>query len=800
MQGYRGNNCQRQWATYLIGLLTICLPDFSIAQQLTEQHLPWYIPQRSAPSRYIGSSAIIEYTSLQDLAEKLAQRTDGPYHLSIKLDKNPPAYWQQLRAIPPATSLAIELADSVMTDTLVAILASWNSLKRLDITGITGPRSYTIVTNAKGEKVFGSSIYTKRLSATGWGKLRSVQEVLISNEIDLNQAATVLRQLPALESLTIRQFLDRTIQNVPVEFAGLERLRKLTVSGGISWNYKQTFSALPDLDELVITDPDIRELNAGLPYLTKLTCLQITVFGRSTALHQLRLGGLTNLQSLYVMSRSQSAISLDSTLTGLTTLRRLSIEQTKLKSFPVSLLTNKKLTYLSMPDADLETIPDQIDQLPALEELILDNNPLHRLPAALGKLSRLNRLSVSKCELDSLPAAIGQLASLTGLSLNSNVLTALPASMGQLSQLRQLNVAMNQLTELPVELGTLPNLETIAAFWNKIARFPAGFSRVRDLYLTDNLLTELPAALGTLTHLRTLMVDNNQISSLPAGIGQLDSLQTLGIGGNPLTALPNSIGGLRRLNRLDLGMSQIRELPETIGGLTSLTSVSLKDMPLTRLPASIGAWRQVRQALFRLPQLESLPEEVGQWQHLESLTIESDRLLVLPEKLTDCQQLGYLSVTGKRLIGLPESIGKLISLSQITLDGRADSLSGQGIGKFTMLPAGIVNCKALTSLLVLNQQQFDGIEGMQLVERLPGLRYLSFVNCGLTELTGISWKKLQAFTVNLSRNRISQLPAGILDMPQLEQLNLSETNLPGPLNQFFFRRSELVQAFKKVSE
>ncbi|RYF72555.1 MAG: leucine-rich repeat domain-containing protein, partial [Cytophagaceae bacterium] len=474
MQGYRGNNCQRRWVTplwlgklCLMSLLTICLPYWSIAQQPIRKELTWYVSQQSSPSRYLGGSVIVEYSSLPDLAEKLARRTDKPYHLSIKLDKNPAAYWQQLRAIPPATSLAIELADSVMSDTLVDILANWIDLKRLDITGITGPRSYTIVTNAKGEKVFGSSFSQKSLPATGWDKLRSVQEVLLSNEIDLNQAINALRQLPALESLTVRQFLDRSNQNVPVELTGLGRLRKLTISGGISWNYKKTFSALPNLDELQLTDPDIRELNAGLPYLTKLTRLQITVFGQSPALPQLRLGGLTNLQTLYLMSRSQSAISLDSTLAGLTTLRRLSIEQTKLKSFPASLLANKELMYLSMPDADLETLPDQIDQLRALEELLLDNNPLHRLPAALCRLSRLNRLSVSKCELDSLPAAIGQLTSLTGLSLNSNLLTHLPTSMGQLRQLRQLNVAMNQLTELPAELGTLPKLETIAAFWNK---------------------------------------------------------------------------------------------------------------------------------------------------------------------------------------------------------------------------------------------------------------------------------------------------------------------------------------------
>lgn len=802
MQGYRGGNRHRGVITYLIGLWLTCMTGTVMAQQKIQEELPWYVPQRASASRYMGSSNVVEYSSMQDLAEKLANRSGKPYHLSIRLENSTAEYWQQLRSLPAATGLAVELVDSLMSDTLIQIIANWNELKRIDISGLITPRSFTVVTNAKGEKIVSQVPSQKRLPVTGWNKLRSVQEIVITNEIDVSQAISVFQELPALESLTIQQFfMSRPTQDVPVNFTGLGRLRKLTIAGGdASWDYKKTFSGLPNLEELTINNPDIRELNAGLSYLTKLSSLRLTVFGQTTTLPQLKLGGLANLQTLYLMSRAQSAISLDSTLAGLTTLQRLSIEQIKLERFPKSLVANKGLTYLSMPDAELGTLPNEIGQLGALQELILDNNPLHRLPDAICQLRQLRRLSVSRCELDSLPAAIGQLTSLTSLVLTTNQLTELPASVGQLTQLRELNVAMNQLSALPAELGTLPNLQIIAAFWNKITRFPVGFSQIRDLYLSDNQLTELPARLGTSKRLRTLLIENNLITALPDNIGQLDSLETLGIGGNQLTRLPASIGSLRRLTRLDLGLNQIRVLPETIGGLTSLTSVSLKDMLISRLPASVGAWKQVKLILFRLPLLESLPEEIGQWQQLDNLTIESDRLLVLPEKITDCQQLSFLAVTGKRLIGLPESVGKLANLINITLDGRADSLTGQGSGKITVLPATMASCKKLTSLLILNQQQFDGTEAMQLTEGLPGLKYLTFVNCGLTELTGIAWKRLHASTVNLSKNRISQLPTAIFDMPNLEQINLSETNLPGPLNQFFFRRSELVQAYKKATE
>lgn len=816
MQGYRGGNRRPNRIRYLIGLWFFCLPGWGIAQPRAESGMTWYVPKAAFHRGGVETSQMVEYSSLADLAEKLSSREGKPYHLTVRLEKTTAEDWQTLQRIASPTSLAVELADSVMSDALMPIMANWHRLERLEIrslfmAGQYAKRGPTIAYSGKREAVITFKPVLTQLPRVGWEKLTSVKQVSLDDELDLQQAITVLQALPALETLRIQQFSFANKQNIAA-LAGLNRLKKLTLLGGADLP-PAIFKGLTNLISLTVFNPVVDQLNQGLLYLTNLQELEIDCFPVSA----LRLGALATLRTLRIQQiPNRSALvandpkvaaaakramrSLDSTLTGLTTLQHVALEGMKLESFPASLLANKGLRSLSMPDADLTSLPDDLDKLGALEELLLDNNPLGQLPESVCRLPRLRRLSLSRCELTALPATIGQLTSLTSLAVNTNQLSSLPPSVGQLKQLRQLNVAMNQLTALPVELGTLPKLETIAAFWNKIARFPVGLTQVRELYLTDNQLTEPTVSLGKMKRLRSLLLDNNPLTTLPESIGQLDSLETLVLGNNQLTSLPKTIGSLHRLSRFTLGMNQIRELPETIGGLTSLTSVAVTDNPVARLPASIGNWLGVASVTIRLPLLESLPEQIGRWQALENLIVESDRMLALPANLTDCQQLTYLAVVGKRLIGLPESLGKLTHLTSLLMDGRADSLTGQGRGQVLALPASLANCKELTSLSILNQQQFDGVEGLQLAAKLPYLRHLVFINCGITGLDGVPWKSLAAATLNLSQNRISQLPPALLEMPNLEQANLTETNLPAQLNQFFLRRTQLAEAVKKQNE
>ncbi|MEZ0485070.1 leucine-rich repeat domain-containing protein [Fibrella aquatica] len=804
MQGYRGSNR----LFFVIVSWLICFSSGASAQQ-SDIFMPVYSPKSG--NSFVSAPRLTNYTTFSDLAGKLASQKNEAYRLYAEFSTKEPIDWEALRTIPPATYLSIHLLDSVNIDPLLPILATWPTLKTIMISGVAnGPNSFTTLRNAKGEIISTSRVNVyKPFPMKGWEKLQSVEEVLIYDELELGQVCTALATMPRLTTLTIHQALNRKELPLTPKLSALRGLQKLTITGWVMFqNYADAFRGLTNLRELIITDADCNDLTAGLNVLPALQSLHVT----ASSIDRLRLGKLPRLETLHLNGQpfvqaprsftasnntSPSVVSLDSTFLGLTSLKKVSFEKVKLAAFPASLLANAGLMFLSIPDADLKALPADLDKLVALEELILDKNSLHQLPDALGKLSRLTRLSASKCELTSLPASIGQLTSLTSLSVDTNQLTALPASVGQLTALKQLNVSLNQLTSLAGELGTLPNLKIIAAFGNSIGRFPVHLIHVQDLYLSNNQLTTLPGSIGVMKHLRQLFIDENPITALPNEIEQLDSLRTLVLGGNQLTTLPSSIGSLRGLVQLTVGKNQLREVPETIGRLTKLTALGLSDNPIVRLPGSLGNLSNLTQLGLKLPQLEAIPETVGQCSALNYLYVESDMMLTIPTEVTNCSQLKMLSLTGSRFIGLPESIGQLTKLNTITLDGGTRAGLTQGQGRVVALPASLVKCSELETLTVRNQQQFDGLDGLQLAAGLPNLKQLTFSNCGITGLEGGFWKNLKVVALDLTKNRFSEIPAAILEMPNLNFVHFSENYLPMELNRSFYFKTDLARLLKK---
>lgn len=792
----------RRWSTYLFVALGLTgLTPLSCAQQARPQTpLTWYVPE-TARLPVEPHRTLVGYSSWAELADKLATDPQQPYHLTLLPRQQSTADWRVLRTIRPATSLTVQLNDSTSADSLMPILAQWPTLRTLRISGETRPHSMTVVTDPKtGASTIKSTRTDWPLPRAGWDKLLAMNDVTLGDGLRLDSGVRALQALPGLETLTLEAFVSEQTALVP-SLSRLRQLRHLTIrwTAGLI-DYDALLSELTNLETLTIHAFDLAKLNAGLRHLSRLKTLDVSCTWKEASMATLRLGHLPQLQTLCLRSgpiQPSKPVALDSTLLGLTTLRHLVLEHVPIASFPPSLLANRQLTTLSIHDAQLTTLPDQMDQLAELTELSLDRNPLRHVPPSICRLSGLHQLGLSHCELETLPQTIGQLRSLTHLSLSTNQLTAVPASIGQLAQLRQLNLTMNQLTTLPASVGQLPQLETLVVVWNQLTELPGGFARLLHLYAADNQLTDLPLAPSSWRRLRSLTLNSNPIRYLPDAIGQLDSLETLTLGDNQLTELPASLGNLRRLRELTIGPNQLRELPATIGNLTALTAVSITSNPIETLPPSVGAWRQLRVAKLDLPKLRQVPEQIGQWHNVEDLTIESDNLLVLPNELTDCRSLTTLLVGGGRLMGLPERIGQLARLTELILRGRVDSTSGRAVGAMVALPGSLADCQALTDLTVQHQPQLDGTEALQLTTRLPLLNRLILQDCGLTDLGHVAWADLRATYLNLSQNRLSELPAALLRMPRLREVDFSSNNLPAHLNRAFRGMVQLVEAIRQ---
>jgi len=231
---------------------------------------------------------------------------------------------------------------------------------------------------------------------------------------------------------------------------------------------------------------------------------------------------------------------------------------------------------LDLSGLDLETLPEQLRELPQLRQLDLGENRLTQLPEWLRELGVLESIDLSQNLFTTLPDCLSQLTQLQVLWIGINQLKVLPDSLGKLTQLQLIYVGDNLLTTLPDTLSQLTGL--------------------KKFYVSGNQFTYLPDSLSQLTQLQQLDVSNNQLTALPDSLGQLVQLQRLDVSDNQLTELPGSLGRLNQLQQLDVSRNQLTALPESVGRFASLQVLDVAFNDLSALPD--GLRHQVFQELW----------------------------------------------------------------------------------------------------------------------------------------------------------------------------------------------------------
>ncbi|MEZ4431662.1 MAG: leucine-rich repeat domain-containing protein [bacterium] len=109
-------------------------------------------------------------------------------------------------------------------------------------------------------------------------------------------------------------------------------------------------------------------------------------------------------------------------------------------------IRGKKLT---LTDAGLTALPDDLTPLAAIEHLDLSGNPLAALPEAITQLPLLRTLTLAGCGLTALPDVFDRLPHLTALDLRRNKLRALPQSLTRAPSLTTLRLASNRFDDVP---------------------------------------------------------------------------------------------------------------------------------------------------------------------------------------------------------------------------------------------------------------------------------------------------------------------------------------------------------------
>jgi internalin A len=185
---------------------------------------------------------------------------------------------------------------------------------------------------------------------------------------------------------------------------------------------------------------------------------------------------------------------------------------------------------------------------------------------------------------------------------------------------------------------------------------------------------------------------------------------------------------LKLLGKINLGVTALDE----ICSLHQLQYLFLYNANLGAIPPSIKNLQKLKRASFMYGNLKSVPSEIGFLKGLESLELDDNEISVLPNEIGNLASLRKLNVSNNSLSDLPPELEQLPHLEMLFLSNN----------KFTSIPP--------------------------IVEKLPNLKKLSFKNYDFPEIPLDH------------QNKISTLPAGLLNLNNLDDLDLEGNPLPIP--------------------
>jgi len=139
------------------------------------------------------------------------------------------------------------------------------------------------------------------------------------------------------------------------------------------------------------------------------------------------------------------------------------------------------LEFLHLPGNQLVSLPSTISNLSSLISLNIDNNFVTTFPSGIMELNTLRYFYMANNTMQGLPSDIGTLSTLELLSAYSNNIAQLPSSIGELSNLFHLDFMNNELTDIP---------EIICNIYDNMTVFSIGLNYICPPYpdcVEDNM-------------------------------------------------------------------------------------------------------------------------------------------------------------------------------------------------------------------------------------------------------------------------------------------------------------------------
>ncbi|MFI8223611.1 dermonecrotic toxin domain-containing protein [Pseudomonas sp. NPDC085632] len=412
-----------------------------------------------------------------------------------------------------------------------------------------------------------------------------------------------------------------------------------------------------------------------------------------------------------------------------------------------------------------------IDLFSNARELDLQQFALGEIPQTVTHLSNLTELTLRDCAVTLSQADQTLLATLSNLELldlSHNPLTATP-DLQPLPALRDLLLSNSGITTLPDGMAGHPNLKNALLNSNRISDLPEAFFGL-DLDLADGVnLASNPLSLAARERIKSFYVEHGRHFDVMPDVSDLVSAQRL----YPEMDIEDACHMIYHLpGTLQAGTAQLlrweAEISRMISELNTWSErVPMRD-PLTGTPWS--AVERMEQQFKRREFSQSLEEF---WRgrnpdrselRLNTLDIRAPFAGELPALSADFGHVMHLSIRGNEALNAPDSFLACFSGLQ-ALDMRGFALS--------RVPRALTLMPSLETLVLNGCGVVFDATGQNTLTALSRLKSLSLYGNPLGTVPDVS--ALRALSsLDLTRTGITQVPAGIGQLPQLRNTYLSE--------------------------
>jgi Leucine-rich repeat (LRR) protein len=455
--------------------------------------------------------------------------------------------------------------------------------------------------------------------------------------------------------------------------------------------------------------------------------------------------------------------------TTLVELEELWVDDNQISGITPSFGVFQKLVLFRAGQNRLFTLPETLFQCTALTALRLDNNLLSHISSSVEMLTALRELSFTGCPIIYLPGQISKCPMLRRIGLESCSKLICPPSDVVDRGFDAIKGFLYRLCEAQLNY----RFDCSWQNYSSLALPPDTIKSLTHLNLARNNFKEFPFPVMQLSSLTRLHIEYNKIHALPWHLGLLPVLSYVGCAGNPIDVPPVEVavkGGEESAMFLQRLALLAADVCQGAGALVPPTSdevwYSYGAIDATFDLSGLGL-ETIGPALFALPFVASAT----------AMDLSCNRLIDLSSGLGAMTALKVLDISECYLLkSLPATIQKCSALTEIRL---------QGCSSLTCLPLTLAYCTLLSSITYDHRSALCIPEVSVLAKGGSAIRryfdgankaitHRTFVlsSCGLSFLPDALMNK-QLLHIEINNNYVSSLPMSLFALEMLETLDVS---------------------------